>query len=84
MSDMLQLVVKVGNSQCATDYHCLSDANLNDKLKHVEHLFCVFPTIHKSHERTRNFLLVLLFRVFSWIVPLVVAKSCPVYSVPLW
>ncbi|MGH9967548.1 MAG: hypothetical protein ACREBG_06900 [Pyrinomonadaceae bacterium] len=46
MSDMLQLV-NMGNSQCATlrVIHCLSVANLDDKLKHVGHLFRVVSWI---------------------------------------
>jgi hypothetical protein len=39
MSDMLQLVVWIGNSQCGTlrVYQYLSVVNLDDKLKHIGH-----------------------------------------------
>jgi hypothetical protein len=47
MSDMLQLVVEIVNSQCVTllEYHWLNVGNLDDKLKHIGHLR---PTIYSS------------------------------------
>jgi hypothetical protein len=39
MSDMLQLVVKIKNTQFRSD---LSAINLDDKLKHVGHLLDAF------------------------------------------
>jgi hypothetical protein len=53
MSDMLKLVVRIGNSQYATlqAYHCLSVVNLHDKLKHVGHRY---NNHRKPSERIRG------------------------------
>jgi hypothetical protein len=47
MSDMLQLVVNIGDTQFATlrVYHFLSVAMLDDELKHVGHLVRVCSSL---------------------------------------
>ena len=56
MSDMLQLVVRVGHFQFVTSkqYHWLSIVNLADKLKHIGQIFD--NRVEGYKVRSRNFL----------------------------